>query len=540
MKDNYKALTYESVLEDRQKFIQAGTRNGSDFNFFDTTVTKYFKILFYFENKDSDALGNSGGLLDPTWMHIDTKTTNELSIHDYNSAYSYLWFNDEIERRNLLQKFIMLLSNINTESPWYFSELSGVGEALNRTQITNNNIMIEEQRKKITIKCLPDAFDNRIATLMDLYRSIVWSWQTKREVLPSNLRKFDMGVYIFSDPIKNFHKLDTRGLIKLFKTDDTYDYASFDIDTNELGGNYRTSYKYIEFHNCEFDYNSGTSVYDSLNNKEGIMPTFDINIFYDDCYESNYNEFLMEAMGDLIAADVISLADQERISKEKESEVNAIPLNDIINPRLLQSRIDNLEKRANVDKKGFLENAANNLIGAGTSMVNSFVKKIALGNLYSLRLSDLADLGKSVLTGDVFNTAHSVSDFLKDDKKGRSRKASHIGEMFEQPDQENPWVPGDIFVESEEPIPPTINSTNMFEKEESDQENPWIPGDIFVEEEQIENPIKEMGNIFPSTSNKMQSDVPKDKIFIREENISNFKLGNMFKAIKATTLANNL
>ena len=55
MKDNYKALTYESVLEDRQKFIQAGTRNGSDFNFFDTPVTKYFKILFYFENKNSDS-----------------------------------------------------------------------------------------------------------------------------------------------------------------------------------------------------------------------------------------------------------------------------------------------------------------------------------------------------------------------------------------------------------------------------------------------------------------------------------------------------
>ena len=517
MKDNYKALTYESVLEDRQKFIQAGTRNGSDFNFFDTPGTKFFKLVFYFYNSDVNArdfgMTGHGGFLAPTWMEAVGDKNDIPYMHNFNSAWSYLHVNDEIERRDQLEKFINLLSNINTESPWYFSELSGLGEALNRTQIGNNNFIFEEQRKKITIKCLPDAYDDRISTLMDLYRSIVWSWQTKREIVPSNLRKFDMGVYIFNDPIKNFHKLDTRGFIKLIKTKDTYEYASFDDNDNLSDSIYKTSYKYIEFHNCEFDYNSGTAVYDSLNNKEGIVPTFDINIFYDDCYETRYNEFLIESIGDMIIYDVVSREDanfhNEQINYHK------------------QKAAQDLDKRANIDKKGFLKNAVNNLIGAGTSAVNSFVKKIALGNLHSLRLSDLAKLGESVLEGDVFSTASSVRKFISDDKTAASKTKDHIGEIFEEPKPESPYTFGDLFVEEEQVESPVEEMSNIFPST------------------QVESPVEEMSNIFPSTPNKIQSSVSKDKIFIGGENILRFKLGNIFKTntgnmFKATTLVNNL
>jgi hypothetical protein len=117
----------------------------------------------------------------------------------------------------------------------------------------------------------------------------------KREVLPSNLRKFDMGIYIFSDPIFPMHMYDTEtkeGSSKIH-------WASFGGN----GGPERTSYKYIEFHNCEIDYGSGRTGLSTLKNSEGVAPEYTIDIYFDDCYETRYNEFLDRGFGDMIALD---------------------------------------------------------------------------------------------------------------------------------------------------------------------------------------------------------------------------------------------
>ena len=121
------------------------------------------------------------------------------------------------ERAELLVEFVNLLSNINSESPWYFDEISGLEAALERKSLTERDFKFEEQRQKISIKCKPDSFDDRIATLLDLYRSITYSWALKREVIPSNLRKFDMGIYIFSDPIIPIHNSPEKRLTVTLK-----------------------------------------------------------------------------------------------------------------------------------------------------------------------------------------------------------------------------------------------------------------------------------------------------------------------------------
>jgi hypothetical protein len=74
--------------------------------------------------------------------------------------------------------------------------------ALERKIITETDFKLED-RKSIVIKCLPDAYDNRIGTLLDLYRSICYSYTNKKEIVPANLRKFDMGIYIFNTPMYN-------------------------------------------------------------------------------------------------------------------------------------------------------------------------------------------------------------------------------------------------------------------------------------------------------------------------------------------------
>lgn len=309
-------LSYKQIFQDRIKFRQAGTAGGTDFNNYDFPGSMYFRILFHFynvpgTNDSGTSLGS--GLLHPTWQLLDDQSSEggatpnywvEQQGHGsrayeylpwrYNTAYSYLITNDEQERAQYLKHFITLLSNINSESPWYFKSVKGIEEAVNRKQFTETFEF--KERGRLIIECMPDSFDQRISTLLDLYRAAAYSWSNKREIIPANLRKFDMSVIVFQAPIQGMHIPSDAGdnmpsLIGQISTlafESDANYATLDPKQN---GPMQASYKIYEFHNCEFDYNSTTAAGESITNEESFNPTYNIGIFYDDMYESRYNQF---------------------------------------------------------------------------------------------------------------------------------------------------------------------------------------------------------------------------------------------------------
>ena len=263
----------------------------SGFNATDDLDKRYFKILFYFYNDDSDTSrwdhfnSGSSGLLTPTWLEAVNG-----DYYKYNSAWAYLKNNYEEERADALIEFITLLSQISSESPWYFQTISGVDEALGREKWN-----IGDERKKITIGCLSDPVDHRIESLLSLYRSIVWSHARKCEVLPANLRKFDMGLFIFSGVINGLHVM----------RDDYGNQVNWaPIGHVGLSDRERSTYKYIEFHNCEISMDSIKSGYGEMSNSEGFEQTFNIDIYFDDCYEHEFNQFVLSSFGDLFLWDV--------------------------------------------------------------------------------------------------------------------------------------------------------------------------------------------------------------------------------------------
>lgn len=220
------------------------------------------------------------------------ETGNDVS----NSAINFLLQNGEYERAEKLLQFIKLLSEISTYEPWTFQQISGLDEALNRSYITNGTFKLEEERKSIKIKCLQEGYNSRIGTLMDLYRDVCYSYRWKKEIIPANLRKFDMGIYIFTRPIRRFHSnKDLPAKYSLPKT-------NYNIKPN-TSSSYHTSVKYIELLNCEFDYNSNISTYADIDASEGKYMENEIKIFYDECYEMRYNEFMMRTIGDQIFQD---------------------------------------------------------------------------------------------------------------------------------------------------------------------------------------------------------------------------------------------
>ena len=394
--ENKNLISYSTFLQDMLNFKKAGTRGGSDFNYTDTPSHSYFKLLFYFHNNDTNE--TAGGLLAPTWQ---VATGN---YYMYNSAWAYLMQNGEHERAEKLEQFITLLSDINSESPWYFSEVSGVDEALNRALVTSNEFKLDESRKKISIKCLPDAVDQRIGTLLSLYRDVTWSWIMKREIIPANLRKFDMAIYIWESPM---YSLTT------------------DAKLNEDSSEFSSSYRMIEFHNCEIDYNSIKSGLGTLTNKEGAQHEYTIDIMFDDCYERNYNAFMMRTIGDMImydsgvgeskAQDKVRDIGDELWWRMNEAETRMsywvdYSLSDdytILYPTTLPGHPGS---RSN-SSGGALNNAINEVGGMAKEEIKSVANRLFLGNLYTYSISKLSDQLKGVLRGQVFNTMKAVDDY---------------------------------------------------------------------------------------------------------------------------------
>lgn len=367
------------------------------FNITDNPDQRFFKLLFYFYNDDeSDSTqvdwfnGGSSGLLTPTWLENPAG-----DYYKYNSAWAYLKSNYEEERADALKEFVTLLSQISSESPWYFKEVTGVDEALTREKWSVN-----EERKKISIKCMNDPIDRRIESLLSLYRSIVWSHSRKCEVLPANLRKFDMGLFVFSGLVngvtykktaqnQDWDNLKWEDFIKRGGSSSKYNW--FSIDDSEMSHN--APYKYIEFHNCEISMDSLKSGFGTLNNESGNEQEFTIDIYFDDCYENEYNPYILKYFGDFFVWDLWKSGD-----RTDEGEVTGdAPLfvdqgiydtdlsNSALNVEEENILKDEINNRYNNIKKQTIDATNNALDDIKSSTLNAISG--GLGNIYGKGMS---------------------------------------------------------------------------------------------------------------------------------------------------------
>lgn len=390
-------VSYKTILNDIKNF----RRIEGDFSGHDTPAQKYFKIFFHFENNDIDGNENHTGLLAPTWL-LEPKD-NEL--YTYNSAWSYLRMNNELERSSMLEDFVSMLSNISSNSPWYFAELGGLEQAIERKQVTDRDFKIEDSNKRLTIKCLPDAYDDRISTLLDLYRSIVWSWQWKREVLPANLRKFDMSILVFDTP--------TRPYSSYTLYNKNIDYAEIGM-YHTKGTVYNTSYKLYEFHNCEIDYNSTKSGIGAINNGQGIQPEYTIEISYDDCYESRYNEFLGRMdFGDLLVWDNNVNYDDDGMEPSRDY----LHERRSIDHEYQEEPIKDLGKLDGYPEYNIKTGILNQLVGTGLNWAKEELTSLYLGNIYGFSLAELGRNTKDLLTGgNLLNSVREGVEFWREQK----------------------------------------------------------------------------------------------------------------------------
>lgn len=225
----------------------------------------YFKIFFHFDEK----FGLLGDI-------IPKKHKNYIYG---NTAYNYLvsrqklFKYDNLTSRLLaLQKFVKYLSFINCNAPWFFDKIDGLDKAI----VSLNEF---NKEKQLTISCLEDAVDMRLTSLFHLYQYACYDEINMKEIIPENLRKFNMTIVLYHVPIKYF----------------STEIESIGSSAKTLSAAFsnRMSYKMFTFKGCQFNLESlGGIVPSSVDNAQPFnLAKSGIIINYDRAYTHLMNEW---------------------------------------------------------------------------------------------------------------------------------------------------------------------------------------------------------------------------------------------------------
>ena len=135
----------------------------------------------------------------------------------YYSAYKYLLQRDgsfrspnSLKRANALRQFQILLADINNNSPWFFQSIEGLDklEKISHTGFQDDSNVdgfspARTAGKTLTISCL-ESLNLRLTALANLYRQATFDADNMKWMVPRNLRKFTMWIYVTE--IRNFFK----------------------------------------------------------------------------------------------------------------------------------------------------------------------------------------------------------------------------------------------------------------------------------------------------------------------------------------------
>lgn len=264
----------EEFIKERTRYVTQGTE-GSTVSSYGEPGTYFYKVFFNFNT----STGLLGSLI---------KSTNNSTIKDNNSAWQYLTNNivgDKfssqyrgvlLKKRTSLEKFAHILNYLTKECPWFFKEITGIAEAIKY----DFNEIAKSDGKVINIVFNQDAVDMRISTLLDLYRDACFDYKNLKEVLPENLRKFDMSVILFNPPTIGLNIKEPRNA------------GSNNIGVIKANDEKSMSFKCIIFKNCEIKYTDLTTLTDTLSNEAGFVNNLTMPITFERFYIYNLNNEL--------------------------------------------------------------------------------------------------------------------------------------------------------------------------------------------------------------------------------------------------------
>ena len=197
------------------------------------------------------------------------------------SAVGYLNAIGEQNRVQYLKAFVLGMLEIQNTRPYYFQTIEGLLESWQKSvDFSTDPYTGTTGEEGITIGCL-EAIDLKITALFNLYKMAVYDSLHKRFILPANLRKFD--VYIYIQEIRKF-KTVRNWLGALNPSDATADTLRYvNENTSQVG------FRFVE---CEWLPGACGKVFEGVTNTGGEIATTEIKFNYSDMQNnSQYSGF---------------------------------------------------------------------------------------------------------------------------------------------------------------------------------------------------------------------------------------------------------
>lgn len=301
----------EDFIKERLKFKKIAT-DGSTVSRYNDKGMFFYRLFFNFNTgyglfgsilKDSINQATEEG--NTAWQYL----TNNISSKRFSERYRNVLYN----KRESLVEFTKLLNYISNESPWFFESISGLKDA---TKLEFDTI-VKKEDPSFSIKFNPDAIDMRVGTLLDLYKDACFDYTNSKEVIPENLRKFDMSIILFNPPIqgvninyKNIYE-NTRinpisntseagFVVGYTHKEDQFSNTAFKKTYSDFFNSNGMSFKCLIFKNCEFVLKEMSSFPDTITNSTGFEAKYDIKISYQRVFSYNINrELTIEVLDNL-------------------------------------------------------------------------------------------------------------------------------------------------------------------------------------------------------------------------------------------------
>lgn len=366
------------------------------------------------------------------------------------TAMAYLKSIGDEKRMIYLREFIKLLKMINKDSPWYWQSVEGIQAALSTKMWEGGgaNPYVGGADMPIKINCL-ESIDLKITALMDLYRHAAFDMKNRKAILPENLRKFR--VYLWISEVRKI-KIPSSDAVGGADLKTVYPTTSADV-SSETDPNASTSpattiksedqkktksfqenlpFIFLKFDFCEWDIDGGNSPLETLTFAAPEFASNAITFTFGDVSEpaSVFMPQLLDipvGTKEMVNPTSEPANGQAAMTGANEPDTpgslagagtgaggNAFgtppgensfldKLGATIEDNLALAVFDDLPSPAQL-----IETGVQNLTAAGANLVTGYLNGLLLGNVYDFNLTDL----RSTLQGA---SANSLIQAVKDE-----------------------------------------------------------------------------------------------------------------------------
>ena len=367
---------------------------------------------------------------DPTYLgfvflfDFNNRNKSPLLVNDETSpgtAVNYLKRIGEESKKQYLQNFINNLQVINRRMPWYWQSVEGVNQLWEYENFQNPYRGTIGNDKKLTISCL-ESIDLRITMIMDLYRKAAYDLEFRRMVLPENLQRFR--VWLWVQEIRKFQvaggkervsKNDRDGEIGNIHTDPinatTNSVSDPEADQRESVRNTgrqnptineKSPYILFQIEGCHWLTDDSGGFLNNLSNSEPEQSAQQVSFRWENVFEIG-NQY---PLSDIKLGNRGPIPKNFNVQKTDEPEI--------------QQRNDLLERGENV-----LNNFATNAESFAEQSLEAQLSSAVLGNVYGISPTNIAD---ALRQGSVQSLGFDLQSEII-----RRTGVGNIGQLYNQP-----------------------------------------------------------------------------------------------------------